>query len=169
MKINLMNWDEVFASTFKSQQGRAFAKTSVPCNFYAGYDTDDEIVGHVLLATGHEIDFEFGANVQITVEPVSPHKKTALFVYSPMSHAIPDDGEIYSNADRRPSESGTMAAVTAALRLHKLQMNNDIKKIRSETALLHAAAAAAAPPDPDLVQEPSDPPETVEPDESPES
>ena len=56
-----------------------------------------------------------------------------VFYYLAASTSFPADGEVYTNIDRMPSESGSIAEVTRALCRLKMEEQAMIRRIRAET------------------------------------
>lgn len=88
-------------------------------------------------AQGYEVLAAVGQKADITlVEPVryriEARKGTRCFVTSPRAIFYKSDGEIFTNSDRQPLESGALMEVRKAVRQHKLEMASVLQQTRDE-------------------------------------
>lgn len=108
----------------------------------------------VLAGVGHSFDLEVSPQVEFCLRSILPD--TECFSWSPTPTYFDAPGEVFTNLDRKPSESGTLLEVKRALRLHGLEqlaLRKEMKRERDELArerLKHAATfrPSAAPADP---------------------
>ena len=127
MKFDPLTWNEVPTNeTFNIGKGVVRLRASAPVPFYV------EIHGVEALA-------DYGTNVEIEVSEAARAKVIApkgvrVFVYSPMPTATQAQGEVFTNIDRMPSESGPMAEVTRALRALEIERRSALRDIRQAAA-----------------------------------
>lgn len=141
MKFDVFQWNEVKPNvqTPKSK-GRLRVLCSQPSPLYfsaQGYE--------VLAGYGTSFDFEVSEEVTWRVDAL---KGVRVFVHAPAVTTAEPDGEVYTNIDRMPHESGTVAEVTRASRMLELQRRAMLREMREEAARLRAAMQ----PDPVLVE-----------------
>lgn len=156
MKFDPFNWHEVKANE-KVQARKGWLR--LRCSAAAPVFIEAE--GHeVLLGVGTSFDVETSEAVNFRVE--AP-KGTRVFMYRPFGTSVESEGEVFTNIDRMPQESGAVAEVTKALRLFKVQQNALLRQVRAERNALEAvkakaeaasAPAPAAEPDPAPVPQP---------------
>lgn len=126
MKIDLYRWREVKPNeTFQAPKGRLHVMCSETANLYVS------AFGHEVLAGfGQEIDVQTTETVTAIVE-ASPDAR--VFIERPMAINHVSDTEVFTNADRLPTESGSLLEVSKALRAFKLEQ----REIRDEMRLEH--------------------------------
>lgn len=125
MKFNPEEWQEVKANEkIGVSQGRLWLRLTqaapVLVTSNAGVET--------LVAFDKEVDVEVTdcAFAQFT------DKAARGWVYVHPVNAYEPDGEVFTNADRMPYESGSVNEVTAALRMFKLEQRAILREARAE-------------------------------------
>lgn len=68
-----------------------------------------------------------------------------VFVHEPVPTTAEASGEVFTNIDRMPDESGTLAEVTRARRMFELERRAMLREIRAERDAAVAEVAAAQP------------------------
>lgn len=123
MKFDLFSWQEIEPGTkYETAKGRIQIKASKEVALYASAEGVDVLVG-----VGTSISVEFVQKVDYWVEGPA---KTRVFTHAPGKLFHRPVGEVYTNADRMPDESGAVAEVRKALRAFKLEQ----REIRREAA-----------------------------------
>lgn len=89
---------------------------------------------------GIEETFEVELSEEVTFRVEAP-KALRAFMFVPEPTAFVPVGEVFTNADRKPMESGAMAEVTRAMRVFELERRTALQEIRAETAKLARAQA----------------------------
>lgn len=92
---------------------------------------------------GIEENFEVEVSEDVTFRVDGPDGLRA-FLYDPEPTTTEPEGEVFTNADRMPMESGSLAEVTRALRVFEMERRTALREIRQETAKLKAARARSA-------------------------
>ncbi|AXH75565.1 MAG: hypothetical protein [Microviridae sp.] len=111
-----------------------------------------------LTAFGFEVLAGFGQEIDVqTAEAVTARLEapegTRVFVEIPRSIFQQSEGEVYTNIDRLPSESGSMLEITKALRAFKLEQAEIRRDMRAEHFELLRQRKASKPPVADGDQE----------------
>lgn len=123
MKFDPLTWNEVPTNeTFSIGKGVVRMRASAPVPFFV------EIHGVEALA-------DYGTNLEVEVSEAARAKVVApkgvrVFLYTPLPTAVEARGEVFTNIDRMPSESGPMAEVTRALRALELERRGALRDIR---------------------------------------
>lgn len=147
MKFDPFIWQEVEADeTYESKTGHVRIMCSAPANLYV------EAQGvEVLAGFGQEIKIETREVIRFRIE--AP-KGTRCFVESPPDRSIKVIGEVFTNLDRMPMESGSVAEVTREMRRFKLEQAGMLREMRAERHKLnreraHMEKARSSRPDPE--------------------
>lgn len=129
MRFNPYDWEEINAQeTRAAPKGRLWLRCSQECAVYVtaqGY----EVLGEV----GREIDLTLSEEVTFLVEAPASAR---IFLYKPQVQHIHPEGEVFTNADRMPSESGAMMETRRALRLLQLEQQAVLRQMREQQAAL---------------------------------
>ncbi|SEH91223.1 hypothetical protein [Paracoccus alkenifer] len=136
MKLDPFAWSEVNLNE-KIQAGKGILRVrcSAPAPLYVE-------------AEGYEVLAEVGTSFEIDLSEavtwrVDAPKGARIFWMPPPVTSHRPYGEVYTNIDRMPHESGQLAEVTRAMRMLELERRSVLKEIRSEAAALRAARDAA--------------------------
>lgn len=149
MKFDPFAWAEVQPNE-KTETGKGILRVrcSAPAPLYV------EAEGYEVLAevgTAFEIDLS-----EAVIWRVDAPKGARIFWMPPPLTSYRPQGEVYTNIDRMPHESGQLAEVTRALRMFEIERRSALREIRAEAAALHAAREAAQQPaDPEPASEPA--------------
>lgn len=154
MKINPLEWSEVYETTFPAE-GVLLLRSSQP--FALSVESYGVAVA-VGPETAHRIPLPEASQVTIVGGSAKVYRK------SPPSRVVHMTGEKFTNIDRLPTESGTMLEVTKALRMLKLEERAMVRRIREERDLALAMTKAkeaeeseVIEPDPEPEPDPEDP------------
>lgn len=139
MKFDPFVWAEV-QSNEKTETGKGILRVrcSAPAPLYV------EAEGYEVLAevgTAFEIDL----SEAVTWRVDAPKGARIFWMPSALTSYRPQ-GEVYTNIDRMPHESGQLAEVTRAMRMFELERRATLKEIRAEAVALRAAREASAHP-----------------------
>jgi len=132
MKINPLEWSPV-NETFETRGGFVQLRSSAPFGVSVEAEGVEAAAGY---AAHHRLAFPGPARVTVTATAPVFRKDQPSRVYVP-------EGEVFTNIDRMPHESGTLAEVTKAMRLWKLEQRALMRQIREERAFLEASRAKA--------------------------
>ena len=127
MKFDPLTWNEVPTNeTIQIGKGVVRLRASAPVPLYI------EIQGVEALA-------DYGTNLEVEVSEAARAKVVApkgvrVFVHTPLPTAVQAQGEVFTNIDRMPSESGPMAEVTRALRALEMERRAALRDIRQAAA-----------------------------------
>lgn len=151
MKHDLFNWQEVDNfDGFQVAKGRVRLRASAPVAVFAeaeGYET--------LLPYGAEVDATFSEAVTLRVAGA---KGVRVFLYIEEPSAVKASGEVFTNIDRMPDESGSVMEVKKALRAFQLEQRAALQAIRAERDALRAEALERREPEPVLGEAEPEPP-----------
>lgn len=160
MRFDVFNWASVDTGAgHESSRGRLYLRAA----------TDKMAV--FVECEGYEALAGYGWQVDVTLScpfrwRVEVPDGVEVYIFSPRIEVLEPTGEVFTNIDRKPSESGAVLEVSKALRVFKLEQAHALREIRQERESLDVArsrrvAAEAAslsdpvPADPDPV--PADP------------
>lgn len=134
MKFDPYAWQEVPTNEeVQFSKGRLRLRLSARAALYVTAQGFQALVGI-------EEAFEVDLSEEVTFRVEAP-KPLRAFMFVPEPTAFEPVGEVFTNIDRMPMESGNMAEVTRAMRLFELERRNALKEIRQETAKLKQAQA----------------------------
>lgn len=142
MKFDPYCWLEVKPNeALEIPKGVLRLRASAPVALYASAQGYEVLVGY-----GATFEVEFAEAVKIRVDAA---KGVRLFRYHPLSTTVHADGEVFTNIDRMPDESGSVAEVLRARRMFEFERRNMLAEIRAERdeslRLMRSAQRAAAP------------------------
>lgn len=154
-RFNPFDFEEIdHEKEHQSPQGRLMLKLSKEGALYVTVQGVEALVG-----SGTEFDVRIDAPFTFKVEAA---KSVRVFLYSPTPINYRAEGEVFTNADRQPMESGTLQEVRKALRAHTLQQRGLLEEIKRESAELRRASKPLKKRDEEPVQ--SGEPDPVHPD-----
>lgn len=157
MKFDVFKWQEVKPNEeHKAPQGRLHLMCSEVAKVYVSAQGVE-----VLAQVGHETDIQSKEALTYRVEAPEGAR---VFVEVNRSVNNNTTGEVFTNMDRTPSESGTMLEVQRALRLFHLEQKTLRREIDSERQSLQRLRKTREPevviqPEPDPDPEPEPEPE----------
>lgn len=139
MKFDVFKWNEVKTNAqIQVGKGVLRLRVSAPCPLYLQAEGVEALVG-----VGTSFDVEASGAVSFRVE--APEGVRA-FREQAESTSCKHTGEVFTNIDRMPDESGSMAEVLRARRLFEFEQRSLLREMRSEReALLAARAKDEAP------------------------
>lgn len=136
-KFDPLSWKEVKTNeTLQAPKGRLLMRLSSPCPVYASTQGYQALIGFAA-----EIDATFSEPCE--VEVAAP-KGVRAFVYEPEGASFVALTETFTNIDRMPQESGTVAEVTRARRQLEIERRSMIADIRKEAAMARASIREGA-------------------------
>ena len=133
MKINPLEWSEVRETTFEAE-GLLQLRSASPFALAVEAFGVETVLGE---ATSHKVALSDPSKVTLVGGEMKVYRKDVP------SRVYRMTGEKFTNIDRLPQESGTVAEVTKALRMAKLEQRAMIREIREEHARNKAELAAA--------------------------
>lgn len=157
MKYDPYAWDEVKPNEeIRFPKGRLRLQLSAPAPLYI---TAQGVEG--LASYGSTHDVEVSEEVTYRIEGV---KSLRAFQRRSYGTSVEAEGEVYTNVDRMPYESGAVAEVTRARRQLEIERRAMLKEIRAEAAIARASvkASAESPPQKGGVQSVEGQPEAAE-------
>lgn len=142
MKFSPFQWKEI--ANEKPQQvgtGRVLVQCSAPVALFVESEGVTACAGY---AASFDLVLSDAAQIR-----VSGPKGVRAFLFDPERSSVPARGEVFTNIDRMPGESGALAEVLKARRILDLEMREARIAIRAEAQRFRlareAAAAEAAP------------------------
>lgn len=132
MKFDVFAWEEVKTNEeVEVQKGRLQLRLSTPCPVY-------------FTAQGVEALIGFSASVDVEVSEegtVNIHapKGARAFYHRGFPSSVAAEGEVFTNIDRMPQESGMLAEVTRARRQLEIERRSMIMDIRREASIARAS------------------------------
>lgn len=149
-KFDVFVWDEAKTNEkIAHPKGQLRLRTSAPCALYI------EAQGVEALA-GYAADFDLEVSEAVTFRIEAP-KGVRAFKYAPLATSFESQGEVFTNIDRMPHESGMLAEVTKARRMLEIERRSMLAEIRKEASIARASLrenAAPAPQNPAQGDEP---------------
>ncbi|AYP28749.1 MAG: hypothetical protein [Microviridae sp.] len=143
MKLDVFKWEEMDLSrSYLLQTGVVHVRASCRVAVFVTQ------LGHrVLVGGGYEVKATVSGACSVEAIPIEKNAlEPAVFLFNPLRTANAIDGEIFTNAERKPLESGSVLAVTKALRQFQLERKNALQEIRRETANLKKARSLEPSP-----------------------
>lgn len=124
MKFNLFQWSEVKANEeTQVESGWLRVRSSVVGALYLSAQGVETLVSR-----GSSWDVETGEAVTFRVETEGPGR---VFYHVPRNAVHRPDGEVFTNIDRMPHESGSLLEVRRALRELELAKRDTLRQIRA--------------------------------------
>lgn len=141
MKFDPLYWNEVANNgENQSPKGVLRVRCSQPSPLYVSSHGVEALAGH-----GTAFDLEVSEAVTWRLDGV---EGTRVFAYAPPSTSMQASGEVFTNIDRMPDESGQLMEVRKALREFELQRRSALRQIREEAHALELARQQAQTPPP---------------------
>lgn len=138
-KFDVFVWNEVKANEkIQVGKGNLRLRVSQPAPLYI------EAEGVEALA-GFAADFDLEVSEAVTFRLEAP-KGVRVFLYNALPTSTVAEGEVFTNVDRMPHESGMMAEVTRARRMFELERRQALEELRRETAIMRAQVKTASKP-----------------------
>lgn len=143
MKFDPFKWQEVTdAKENQAPQGRLQIVSSGQAALF-------------ITSQGYEVCAGFASSHDITLaEPMTFRLETEnpnirSFLYNPDIRVHKPETEVFTNVDRKPMESGTVAAVRQAMRELAIQQREQLREMRQEAARLRPKPNAQIVPEPE--------------------
>lgn len=138
MKFNPFNWLEFAPNeTQKAPKGWLRVRLSQEAALYVSQGKREALAG---VASSFDLDLSAASSYRL-----EPRAKCRAFVYVPEPTSVVFEGEVYTNIDRMPQESGMLAEVTRGLRQLELARRETMREIRGERSSLEKARRDASP------------------------
>lgn len=138
MKFDPFVWSEVKSNEeIEVEKGWLRLRASAPGALYVQAQGVEALVG-----LGASFDVEVSEALMARFE--AP-KATRVFLHRPDATSFVASGEVFTNIDRMPDESGSVVEVKRALRQLELERRAVLRDIRAERDELAAERAAAVP------------------------
>lgn len=139
-KFDVFSWEEVQTNEkIQVAKGRLRLRLSQPAPVYI------EAEGFEVLA-GFASDFDLEISEAVSFRVEAPECVRA-FRYSPFPTSVVAEGEVFTNIDRMPHESGMLAEVTRARRMLEMEKRQMLAEIRREMAITRNAARSISTPE----------------------
>ncbi len=133
MKFHPHFWREVKPNeTFQAFQGLLRVRCAPGAALFLDCQGVEALVGF-------DTSFEVEISEEMTAKVTAFEKQTRVFVFVPEQTSVVDSGEIFTNIDRMPHESGSVLEVRRALRELELEKRAAMREIRAERAVLNAS------------------------------
>lgn len=113
MKFDPINWEEIQDGEIFNPQGRLRLQASGDVSVFVALGGREALAFH---GTKHEVKLSPAASVRVEIP-----EGVRCFYHSPEAHSVAPTGEMLTNTDRRPMESGNLLEVTKAIRLFNLR------------------------------------------------
>jgi hypothetical protein len=156
MKFSPFDWKEIqYEKPFNVKAGPLRLRSSLPCALYISSQGVEALVG---VSTTHEVDLSHQGEAKV----IAP-EKARVFLHSPDPTEYTYEGEVFTNIDLLPSETGPVAEVTRAMRNFKREQAAAIREMRQERQALELSLKAAAPPSDPAAPPAADPPPSAPP------
>ena len=123
MKFDPLSWQEIKVGTkYETEKGRVHVKATTPLSLFVSIEGVEALV-----ETGTDLRVELAQEMEYWLEGPA---KTRCFVHAPGKLYYKPVGEVFTNADRLPDESGAMQEVRKALRAMKLENREILRNMR---------------------------------------
>lgn len=132
MKFDPLKWNEISSGTnYPCERGMIRLNSTHPMNVFVLLEGVE-----ALAYSGQSCDIRVGYGCEYRAE--TEGSDVRVFSAEPANVAHEQKGEIYTNIDRKPHESGTVAEVRRELRRHQLEQNMYRRVLQAEQAELAA-------------------------------
>lgn len=137
MKFDPFSWHEVKANEeIQVRKGWLRLRCSAAAPLYVSAEGHEVCAG---VASAFDLDLSEAVSFRLDAP-----KGVRVFLHRPFDTSVEPEGEVFTNIDRMPSESGSMAEVTRAMRVFELQRRAALREIRAERDALVAVKAERA-------------------------
>lgn len=140
MKFNPLEWSPVNGISFKVPSGLLQLRSSVPFGVTVEVQGCEAAYGY---AASHQIRLAEAATVSLKLDPMGDGEP--VFRKDRPSRVYKEQGEVWTNIDRMPTESEHIAEVTRAVRMLKLEKRAMLREIREERDRLDQVIEASKP------------------------
>lgn len=135
MIYDAFQWKEIeVGKEIVIPQGRLILRLSQPGAVYITQQGYEGLAGY-----GADHDYQVTGYATYRVEA----EKARAFVKQPDVVTYESTGNIFTNADRMPTESGSMLEVTRAMRLFRFEQQQTLREMRLAAKELNEARAAS--------------------------
>lgn len=156
-KFNPQHWKVLKNGQAFEHQGRLLLRSKAQI----AVTVTDAFGCEALAGIGYEVKSDFASPSLVMVETLTGEED--IFYYSPTREPIPSTGEIFTNVDRKPMESGALLEVKKALRELELKKRGMVAEVREAARqAAREAASVTAPAAPVEVPEPEPEPAPVD-------
>lgn len=145
MKFDPFVWDEVKTNEeIQRPKGKLQLRLSAPGAVYVTSQGYEALVGY-----GTSFDLDLAEPHSIRVEA---GKGIRAFIYAPAPTTFVAVGEVFTNPDRLPHESGSMAEVLRARRMLEIERRAMMKEMRSAHSEMIARIRQNTPPENPVIE-----------------
>lgn len=138
MKFDPFSYDEVKTNVeIESRKGKLRLQLSAPSALYVSAQGYEALAGY-----GASFDLEITEAFSFRIEAA---KGVRAFRLNPAPASYVATGEVYTNADRMPHESGSMAEVLRARRMLEIERRSMMAEMRAEFASMRQQAREVQP------------------------
>lgn len=131
-KFDVFAWEEIKTNEeIQVARGRLQLRLSTPCPVYFTAQGVEALIGFT-----SQIDVEVSEAGTVNVH--AP-KGARAFYHRRFPSSVEADGEVFTNIDRMPNESGMLAEVTRARRQLEIERRSMVEEIRREAAVARAS------------------------------
>jgi hypothetical protein len=139
MKFDIFKWQEVkIDAEYTRKSGLLHVMCSKACAVFVSAQGVE-----VLAGVGQDINIQIKEPFQYRIES---EEGARAFVESPPSQFHETVGEVFTNLDRKPEESGSVLAVRQAMRELQLQQRDMLASLRSERQAVERLKGETAEP-----------------------
>lgn len=152
MKFDPFAWDEVKPNVqIERPKGKLQLRLSAPGAVYITAEGYEALAGF-----GASFDLDLAEAFTFRIDAV---KGTRAFMYSPAPSSFVAIGEVFTNPDRMPHESGSMAEVLRARRMLEIERRSMMAEMRSAHSQMLSRIRENTPPENPVVEteEPAEP------------
>ena len=138
MKFDPFAWHEVKPNeNYEAPQGRLRVLCSQAAPLYVSAVGVEALSG---VGTSHDLEISGPVTFCVDAAP-----SVRVFVHMPRQHVHKDEGEVFTNPDRMPLESGTVLEIKRAVREFQLLQAAQLREMRQEAQQLRRERAKSAP------------------------
>lgn len=124
MKFDPLSWNEVKPNgkEISAQKGQLWVRCSAPCPLYITVEGVEALAG---VSCEHTIQLSDPVKWRVDAP-----QGVRVFFHRPHSTSVKFEGEVYTNIDQMPQESGSILEVKKTLRLFHLEQQQVMRGIR---------------------------------------
>lgn len=152
MKFDPFVWDEVKTNEeIQRPKGKLQLRTSAPVALYVTSEGYEALAGY-----GASFDLDLAEAFFFRIDAA---KGTRAFIYAPAPSSFVAIGEVFTNPDRMPHESGSMAEVLRARRMLEMERRAMMKEMRVAHSQMLSRIKQQTPPENPVIEteEPAEP------------
>lgn len=140
MKFDIFSWQEVKPNEeIQARKGILRVRASAPVALYVQAEGYEVLAG---VGLSHEVDLS-----EAVIWRAEGPEGTRVFWQPPAVTSVACEGEVFTNIDRMPHESGMLAEVTRARRMLEIEKRQMLAEIRREMAITRNVARSISTPE----------------------